>query len=479
MNRLEKIIDVQRQTSNPSTRRDTLFQAVNFAAEQFLLPGNWEESIQAALKLLGEAAGVSRVYIIKKHAESDDGRLRGQLLYEWTAPGIVPLSDHPEFHNFPDEKADYRYRWDALETAGFGRSLPVDSSGTTRRVPFHQGSKSSVTIPIIINNTSWGLIGFEDIHQEIHWSELETDLLKMAANILAGAIQRQALQKVRDDLEQRVEEHTTALKRTYNRLIQTEKIASLGLLVAGIAHEINNPNNFITFNIPILRDYLQEIIPIVDSYAESRRDYKLFGMSYPEFRADLFKLLNNIAHGSNRINSTVSRLREFARPQGNDDLRLVNLRPVIEQSIEICQSQVKSKVKKLEVNIPQNLPLTYVKPQIIEQVLINLLTNAAQAADKENSWIKVSMELGKTEKDYIILEVRDNGCGISSKACEEIFDPFYTSKGTEMGTGLGLYISRNLVESLGGRIEVKSKSGEGSTFRVILPKLSPDPKRND
>jgi GAF domain-containing protein len=183
------------------------------------------------------------------------------------------LSDHPEFHNFPDEKADYRYRWDALETAGFGRSLPVDSSGTTRRVPFHQGSKSSVTIPIIINNTSWGLIGFEDIHQEIHWSELETDLLKMAANILAGAIQRQALQKVRDDLEQRVEEHTTALKRTYNRLIQTEKIASLGLLVAGIAHEINNPNNFIMLNTSILWEAWKGIGPVIEKYS----DYNGFG----------------------------------------------------------------------------------------------------------------------------------------------------------------------------------------------------------
>jgi signal transduction histidine kinase len=288
----------------------------------------------------------------------------------------------------------------------------------------------------------------------------------------------QALQKVRDNLEQRVEEHTAALKRTYNRLIQTERIASLGLLVAGIAHEINNPNNFITFNIPILRDYLQEIMTIVDSYAGGKENYELFGMPYPEFRKDLFKLLNNIEHGSNRISSTVSRLREFARPQGNENLRFVNLRPVIEQSIELCQSQVKKRVQILSVHIPQNLPLIHINPQIIEQVLINLVTNAAQAADKENSWIKVGVELGETEKDYIILEVKDNGCGISSKFDKEIFDPFYTTKGTEMGTGLGLYISKNLIESLDGRIEMKSKLGEGSTFRVILPKLKQGQKQN-
>lgn len=537
MNKLEKIIDERRRANSALNRRDALLQAVNFAAEQFLLLGNWEESIHETLKLLGEAAEVSRVYIIKHHAEPDDERLTGQLLYEWTAPDIVPLSNNPEFQDFQYKEKGFKHWKEALEMGCSVCSLPSESPGTTRRNPFLQDIKPFVIIPIIINSISWGLIGFDNIQEEFHWSELEIEVLKTAANIIAGAIQRQqlenilrrsraryravvddqtemicrykvdgtltfindaycryfgkkrrdlighplreivspqcqdriekhislldqknpvltmnhqvnfpngetrwhqwtdraifdengnlieyqavgrdisdlkraeqALQKIRDDLEQRVEERTATLKRTCNRLIQTEKIASLGLLVAGIAHEINNPNNFITFNIPILKDYLQEIITIIDSYAENHQGYKLFGMPYSEFRKDLFKLLNNIEHGSNRISSTVSRLREFASPQGNEDLRLVNLRPVIEQSIELCQSQVKKRVTTLEVNIPQNLPLININPQIIEQVLINLLTNAAQAADKKNSWIKVSVELGEAEKDYFILEVKD------------------------------------------------------------------------
>lgn len=589
-------------------RHDTLLQAVNLAAEQFLILGNWEESINESLRLLGEAAGVSRVYIIKNDTESGDGRSTGQLLYEWSASGTAPLSENPEFQNVPYKKTGHKYWQEATDPDRSGNSLFNVSPGKIKKVFFHQDVKSSVIIPIIINSSSWGLIGFDSDQEESQWSGLEINVLKTAANILAGALQRQelenilrdsraryravvddqtemicrykfdgtltfandafcrcfgkkrrdlighhlgrivspqcqdrieqhislldqqipvltmnhqvklpngetrwhqwtdraifdengnlleyqavgrdindlklaeqALQKIRDNLEQRVEEHTAALKRTYNRLIQTERIASLGLLVAGIAHEINNPNNFISFNIPILRDYLQEIITIVDHYAEEHRDYELFGMPYSEFRKDLFKLLNNIVHGSNRISSTVSRLREFARPQGNEDLRLVNLKPVIEQSIELCQSQIRKRVKTLDVHVPRDLPLININPQIIEQVLINLLTNAAQAADKENSWIKVSVELGETEKNYVILEVKDNGCGISCKSSREIFDPFYTTKGTEMGTGLGLYISRNLIEGLGGHIEVKSKLGEWSTFRVILPKLKQGLKQN-
>jgi signal transduction histidine kinase len=252
------------------------------------------------------------------------------------------------------------------------------------------------------------------------------------------------------------------------QLMQSEKLASLGFLVSGVAHEINNPNNFITFNLPILRDYLQEIIPIIDNYADERQDFELFGMSYPEFRKDIFKLLDNIEHGSKRINTTVSSLREFSRNKDKVEKDLVDIRQVIEKGLAISRGKIRRMVKSFEVNIPKGLPRIYTDPQILEHILINLLINAAQAADKEDSWVRIGVSLGNTWWDRLNIEVSDNGCGMDKETIGKVFDPFFTTKPSGEGTGVGLSVCHTLVESLGGRIEVESESGKGSTFKVIL-----------
>ncbi|RZB30628.1 MAG: hypothetical protein SRB1_02908 [Desulfobacteraceae bacterium Eth-SRB1] len=260
----------------------------------------------------------------------------------------------------------------------------------------------------------------------------------------------------------------TEARRTERQLMKSEKLSSLGLLVSGIAHEINNPNNFISFNIPILRDYLKELIPIIDDYVEGHQDFALFGMSYPEFRKDIFKLLDNMEHGSHRINATVSRLKEFTQRRDRGEKRRVDLKEVIEKGIAICKSQIDKMVKFLEVSIPEDLPPIFTDPQSLEQVLINLLLNAAQAADKEDSRVRINVVPGKTRRDHLMIEVSDNGCGMDDETIKKIFDPFFTNKTPGTGTGLGLYVCHNLIDGLGGRIKVKSAPGEGSTFQIIL-----------
>jgi signal transduction histidine kinase len=260
----------------------------------------------------------------------------------------------------------------------------------------------------------------------------------------------------------------TEARRMERQLMQSEKLASLGFLVSGVAHEINNPNNFITFNLPILRDYLQEIIPIIDDYADEHQDFELFDMSYPEFRKDIFKLLDNIEHGSKRINTTVSSLREFSRNKDKVEKYLVDIGQVIEKGLAISRGEIRRMVKSFEVNIPEGLPRINTDPQILEHILINLLINAAQAADKEDSWVRVSVSLGNTWWDHLNIEVSDNGCGMDKETIGKIFDPFFTTKPSGKGTGVGLSVCHTQVESLGGRIEVESEPGKGSTFRVIL-----------
>lgn len=254
------------------------------------------------------------------------------------------------------------------------------------------------------------------------------------------------------------------------QIIQNEKLASLGLLSAGVAHEINNPNNFIYFNTPILRSYLQFLLPIVDEYALAHPGLQVFGRTYANFREDCFKLLSNIEHGSNRINQIVANLREFVRERGKGETCLTDLKKVIEKSISICMGRIKKTVRTFKTDIPEDLPELFTDSLALEQVIVNLLINAIQAADKEDSWVKITISGHNETESEVIIEICDNGCGIDNETRKKIFDPFFTTKSVGVGTGLGLSISHRLVTELRGHIEVESEVGTGSTFRVALPK---------
>ena len=261
----------------------------------------------------------------------------------------------------------------------------------------------------------------------------------------------------------------TERKLFERQLIQKEKMASLGVLVSSIAHEINNPNNFVSFNIPILRDYIAEMIPIMDEYAVAHPEFELCNLTYPEFRQDIFKLIVNIENGSGRISSFVSNLRKFSQTEYQTSLIWVELKDVIENVHSICHSKIKRSVKSFVKNIPENLPKIYTEPYALEQILLNFLINAAQASDKHDSWIQLDVTVSNGERKHIGIEVSDNGCGIDKETQLKIFDPFFTTKSQTEGTGLGLYICHTLAERLKGRIEVQSEPGKGSAFRLILP----------
>ena len=146
----------------------------------------------------------------------------------------------------------------------------------------------------------------------------------------------------------------------------------------------------------------------------------------------------------------------------------MDINRVIEKSLAISRGKIERMVKSFEVNAPQNLPTIRTDSEILEQVLINLLVNAAQAADKEDSWVKLNVLTENKDRGHLIIEVSDNGCGMDDITRKKIFDPFFTTKPAGEGTGLGLYVCHNLLEGLGGRIEVESEPGKGSKFRVIL-----------
>jgi two-component system NtrC family sensor kinase len=191
-------------------------------------------------------------------------------------------------------------------------------------------------------------------------------------------------------------------------------------------------------------------------------------MNYPEFREDMSRLLDNIEHGSVRINTVVSNLREFSRKKGEQAWRRVHIRELVQNGMTICAGELKKKVKSVEISLSEDLPMVLTDPGTVEQILINLLINAIQAADKGDSWIKVRAMVDPSRTDCVQIEVSDNGCGMDADVIHCIFEPFFSTKPPGTGTGLGLYVSQMLINQLGGEITVKSQPGIGSTFSIRL-----------
>ncbi len=257
------------------------------------------------------------------------------------------------------------------------------------------------------------------------------------------------------------------LEKTYDQqLQQADKLASLGQLVSGIGHEINNPNQFIRGNIKIMKQALEDMLPIIDEYYQAHRDLKIARLNYDFLREHIMTLVDDMAHGSERIKAIVESLRTFARKDEGLLVDKVDMNTLIEASTRLVHQEVHKRAD-VQIELADGLPTFTGNSQKIEQVLINLIVNAGQAMpDDRKGLITVRTA---TQDNHIVVEVKDNGQGMTEKVMKQIFDPFFTTKRARGGTGLGLAISYKIIEEHGGRISVTSKPGEGTTFTIRIP----------
>ena len=247
-------------------------------------------------------------------------------------------------------------------------------------------------------------------------------------------------------------------------LVQSEKMAALGTMISGLAHEMNNPNNFISFNTPILKEYLQEIMPIVDDHARTNPRLEICDLPYPEFRADLIKLLGTIENGSHRINRIVSDLKEFSRKKDQVKKAWVDLNQVIDKAVTFSKGQVRKAIDQFVIHRSVTPRKAFVDPKAVEMILVNFLINAAEAADKTPSRIELTVRTDQA----MTIEVKDNGSGIKQEDRVRVFDPFFSTKSPSGSGGMGLYLCRTLADQMNASIEVESRFGKGSTFRLVL-----------
>ena len=275
------------------------------------------------------------------------------------------------------------------------------------------------------------------------------------------------------------------LQETQAHLIESEKLASIGVLVAGIAHELNNPINYISTSAEGLQYSIDDILAVLDKYAsidtqnvaqKIQEINKLKAkLDFDDLVSETRVLLDNIQSGAKQTAEIVRGLRIFSRVEGGD-YETVNVHDILDQSLLILNNEYKYDII-LEKNYTNAPLLAKALTSKLGQVFVNIIKNAIDAIKmnpelKEKGKITISTHTGQEqEQDMILVEIQDNGVGIPEETKKHIFEPFFTTKEVGKGTGLGLPISLGIIENFGGKIIVESNIGKGTKFLVYLPPI--------
>ncbi|MBE9126796.1 MULTISPECIES: PAS domain S-box protein [unclassified Coleofasciculus] len=367
-------------------------------------------------------------------------------------------------------------------------SKASDMESEMRSLLKNWGITSGLILPLKTQTGQVGAIVCSHSHEPRQWNNHEVELLQAVVNQLAIAIEHAELfAKTRADAiaaqnqARQLEETLNELRQTEARLIQTEKMSTIGQMVAGIAHEINNPVNFITGNLTHATNYIQDLLELINSYQAHylnpvpaiqtlSEDIEL-----PFLIEDLPKILSSMKMGAERIHEIVVSLRNFSR-QDQAEMKPANLHEGLESTLLILRNRTKACGNHPGITLIKeydNLPLVECYAGQLNQVFMNIISNAIDAlTDTEGEpnpnptiWIRTEV----LENNQVAIRIRDNGPGMTQSVVERLFDPFFTTKPIGKGTGLGLSISHQIiVEKHGGSLECISEPGRGTEFWIQI-----------
>jgi PAS domain S-box-containing protein len=336
-----------------------------------------------------------------------------------------------------------------------GRSVFDLVAGLTREVVANQFHKRQLGLDSQYDLHARGMDG-----SDVWYIISSTPLFENGREFIGG------LSMVTDiTARKRAEEEAKAQRR---QLVQTEKLASLGILVSGVAHEINNPNQLVLGNLSLLKDAYDGIIPILDKYHDETGPFLLGGLPYSQMRGEFAQMFAETRSGAVRIQRIVKELRDFARQGPTHNVEPLCLDDVMLSAVALTRNAVQSSTRRFSLSLHGSLPLIEGNAQHLEQVAINLIMNGCQALPGTDRGLTVSTGYDE-ENQRVVIRVTDQGVGMTQDVMQHLTDPFFTTKRDTGGTGLGLAISARIVSEHGGSMTFDSTPGRGTVASVLLP----------
>ncbi|MBW4617570.1 MAG: GAF domain-containing protein [Desmonostoc vinosum HA7617-LM4] len=347
--------------------------------------------------------------------------------------------------------------------------------------------RANLVVPMLKQGNLWGLLCIHQCEKSRKWQESEIEFVSQIASQLGVALQHAVLLKHTQQQATQLSQTLDNLKQTQTQLIHSEKMSSLGQLVAGVAHEINNPVNFIYGNLSHIHEYTQNLIEMLNLYQqhypepnpEIKQRAKVTDLEF--IAEDLPKLFASLKLGAERIYEIVLSLRNFSRLD-HAEVKSVNIHEGIDSTLLILQHRLKLNSLHSGIEVVKqygDLPLVECFAGQLNQVFMNLIANAIDALEDicrqsiksgaKKHYPVINIKTQRIGDDRIQISIKDNGFGISQEVQTQLFNPFFTTKPVGQGTGLGLSISHQIIEKHGGKLQCVSQPGEGAEFIIDIP----------
>ncbi|MCM0756920.1 ATP-binding protein [Desulfovibrio aminophilus] len=331
------------------------------------------------------------------------------------------------------------------------------------------GGRFSVELPITVSpaRRHWCVLSISAVNpvcvrQGSIWLLDDISERKLAEERLLSSEER--LKELNESLEAQVRARTEELKRSFESVRQADKMASLGILVSGVAHEINNPASFIRLNIGMLEEVWNGLLPMLEQ-KNAEGDLWIAGMPFDYARSSIPKLLRGIHQGAERVSTIIRNLKDYARQSPLDMGGTVDINQALTSSLELLSNPLRKATNRLEVETSPGLPCFRGDLRRVEQVLVNLIQNAYQALTRRSQAIRIRT---LQNDGHVCFEIEDEGQGIQAEHLKNVCDPFFTTKRDQGGTGLGLSVSAGIVEEHGGIMEIASVPGKGTRVKLLF-----------
>jgi len=333
-------------------------------------------------------------------------------------------------------------------------------------------SKIVPQISYVMEFAPWGwIVGtgvyVEDVRQEIrtitHKLVFTCSGIMMIFLILSGYIILQSAKVQKEKIKALAQ---SSLRE--KQLLLANKMTSLGILVAGVAHEINNPATALMLNAPNLRKAWEAFTPVLDNYYSKQKHELVCNMEYKDLSKRIGLMLSAIEDSSARIKKIITELKGFSQPGDSEIATKTDINLMVRKSLDLTQAILKKATNNLVVKLDENLPAITGNSQKLQQVMINLLVNACQALEHKEQSITITTSMS-SKSEFIEIKVTDTGLGASPENLKNLKEPFFTTNRDNGGTGLGLSISEKIINDHKGIMEFTSDTGKGLTARIMLP----------